>query len=175
MYWATSVVSGFATLWTIARQAPLSMGFSRQEYWGGSPFPLHGDFPDPGIEPTSLTPLTLASGSLPPAPPGKPNITHVHCKHLENTKEIRMWKSQLTPLTHKKHCQHFGEYSSSPFLYLWVILSEKKLELDTKRNCHILHCGEIILVYTWVNLNFMLTERAYRWPIKHILYICFSY
>ena len=41
------------TPWTVARQAPLSLGFSRQEYWSGLPFPLQGDLPDPGIEPTS--------------------------------------------------------------------------------------------------------------------------
>ena len=42
-----------ATLWTVAYQAPLSMGFSRQEYWSGLPFPSLGDLPDPGIEPGS--------------------------------------------------------------------------------------------------------------------------
>ena len=42
------------TPWTVARQAPPSMGFSRQEYWGGLPFPTLGDLPDPGIEPLSL-------------------------------------------------------------------------------------------------------------------------
>ena len=41
----------FVTLWTVAPQAPLSMGFSRQEYWSGLPFPSPGDLPDPGIEP----------------------------------------------------------------------------------------------------------------------------
>ena len=41
----------FATLWTVAYQAPPSMGFSRQEYWSGLPFPSPGDLPDPGIEP----------------------------------------------------------------------------------------------------------------------------
>ena len=41
----------FANLWTVARQAPLSVGFSRQEYWSGLPFPSPGDLPDPGIEP----------------------------------------------------------------------------------------------------------------------------
>ena len=44
----------FATLWLIAHQAPLSMEFSRQEYWSGLPFPSPGDLPHPGIEPTSL-------------------------------------------------------------------------------------------------------------------------
>ena len=51
-----------ATPWTIACQAPLSMGFSRQEYWNGFPFPSPGDLPNPGIEAVSLTSpaLTLA-------------------------------------------------------------------------------------------------------------------
>ena len=43
----------FVTPWTVAQQAPLSMGFSRQEYWSGLPFPSPGDLPDPGIEPRS--------------------------------------------------------------------------------------------------------------------------
>ena len=48
------------TLWTVARQAPLSVGFSRQEYWSGLSFPSPGDLPDPGIEPASLMSLALA-------------------------------------------------------------------------------------------------------------------
>ena len=48
-----SVVSDSATPWTVAHQAPQSMGFSRQEYWSGLPFPSPGDLPDPGIEPRS--------------------------------------------------------------------------------------------------------------------------
>ena len=47
-----SCVRLFATPWTVARQARLSMGFSRQEYWSGLPFPSAGDLSDPGIEPT---------------------------------------------------------------------------------------------------------------------------
>ena len=50
-------------------QAPLSMGFSREEYWSGLPVPSPGDFPDPGIEPGSLT---LQADSLTSDPPGKP-------------------------------------------------------------------------------------------------------
>ena len=49
--WSRSVVSDSATPWTVAHQAPLSMGFSRQEYWSGLPFPSPADLPDPGIEP----------------------------------------------------------------------------------------------------------------------------
>ena len=48
-----SHVQLFATLWTVAHQALLSMGFSRQEYWSGLPFPASGDFPDLGIKPVS--------------------------------------------------------------------------------------------------------------------------
>ena len=65
-----SHVQLFATLWTIPRQAPLSMGFSRQESWSGLSCPPPGDLPDTGINPHFLSPA-LASGSLPLAPPGK--------------------------------------------------------------------------------------------------------
>ena len=62
----------FLTLWTVALQAPLSMGSSEQEYWTGLPCPPPEDLPDPGIEPVSLMSPALANGSLPLAPPGKP-------------------------------------------------------------------------------------------------------
>ena len=57
-----SCVQLCATLWTVARQAPLSVGFFRQEYWSGLPCPPPGDLPDPGIEPTSLMSPALAGG-----------------------------------------------------------------------------------------------------------------
>ena len=50
-----SSVQRFATPWTVAYQVPLSVGFSRQEYWSGLPFPSPGDLPDPGTEPGFLT------------------------------------------------------------------------------------------------------------------------
>ena len=55
--------------WTVAHQVPPSMGFSRQEYWSGLPFPSPGDLPNPGIEPRSPT---LQADALTSAPPGKP-------------------------------------------------------------------------------------------------------
>ena len=58
----------FATLWTVARQAPLFMGFSRQEYWSGLPFPSPGNHPNPGIKPGSPA---LQANSLLSEPPGK--------------------------------------------------------------------------------------------------------
>ena len=56
------------TPWTVARQVPLSMEFSRQEYWSGLPFLSLGDLPDPGIKPRSLG---LQVNSLLSEPPGK--------------------------------------------------------------------------------------------------------
>ena len=58
----------FATPWTVAYQVPLSMGFSRQEYWSGLPFPSLGDPPNPGIEPRSPA---LEADALLSEPPGK--------------------------------------------------------------------------------------------------------
>ena len=60
--------------WTVAHQASPSMGFSRQEYWSGLPFPSPGDLLDPGIEPRSPT---LQADALTSAPPGKPLNTRI--------------------------------------------------------------------------------------------------
>ena len=62
-----SCIQLFVTLWTVAHQASLSLGFSRQEYWGGFPFPSPGDLPDPGIKPGSPT---LQADSLLSEPQG---------------------------------------------------------------------------------------------------------
>ena len=60
--------STLAMLWTVTCQAPLTMGFSRQEYWSGLPFPSLGDLPNPGIEPGSPA---LQADSLPTEPQGR--------------------------------------------------------------------------------------------------------
>ena len=65
-----SHVQIFATPWSVAYQAPPSMGFSREEYWSGLPFPSPGDLPDPGIEPGSPA---LRADALHSETPGKPN------------------------------------------------------------------------------------------------------
>ena len=66
-----SCVQLFATLWTVASQASPSMGFSRQEYWSGLPFPSPGDLPNPAIKPGSPA---LEADALTSEPPGKPSI-----------------------------------------------------------------------------------------------------
>ena len=79
MWSSLSRVQLFATPWTIAYHAPPSVGFSRQEYWGGLPFPSPGDLPNPGIEPGSPT---LQADALPSEPPGKLKNTGVGCHVL---------------------------------------------------------------------------------------------
>ena len=80
--WKWSRVWLFATPWTVAYQAPMSMGFSRQEYWSGLPFPSPGDLPNPGIEPRSPA---LQTDALPSEPPGKPTVYRV-------SKSLTEWK-----------------------------------------------------------------------------------
>ena len=69
-----SCVQLFATPWTVALHIPLSMGFSRQEYWSGLPFPSPGDLPNPGIEPGSPA---LQADALSSEPPRKPRVIHM--------------------------------------------------------------------------------------------------
>ena len=69
-----SCVRLFASPWTVAYQASLSMGFSRHEYWSGLPFPSPGDLPDPGIEPRCPA---LEAEALTSEPSGKPGDTDI--------------------------------------------------------------------------------------------------
>ena len=83
------------TPWTVAHQAPLSMGFSRQEHWSGLPFPSPGDVPDPGIEPGSPA---LQAESLPSELPKNPKHFIVNMKYIYTPtiyKEINDLLSQI--------------------------------------------------------------------------------
>ena len=72
------VMSNSATPWTVACQAPLSMEFSRQEYWSSLPYPPPGDLPDPGIEPRSPeSQSALADRFFTTGPPGKSYVLPV--------------------------------------------------------------------------------------------------
>ena len=88
------------TPWTVACQAPLSMEFSRKEYWSGLPFPSPWDLPNPGIKSGSPA---LQADSLPSEPPGKPNKkqTISNCllnewNHLTLLGEIKAWRMCFT-------------------------------------------------------------------------------
>ena len=79
-----SCVQLFATPWTVAHQASPSMGFSRQEYWCGLPFPSPGDLPHPGIEPRSPS---LQTDALPSEPQGKSYMLHGEVKKKKRKKK----------------------------------------------------------------------------------------
>ena len=96
----------FATLWTY--QAPPSMGFSRQEYWSGLPFPSPGDLPNPGIEPRSPA---LQADAVTSEPPGKPGGSYSKqwllrgCRRTErsySTFKLRTGGSEEIPLIQGK-------------------------------------------------------------------------
>ena len=79
-----SCIQLFDTLWTVAHQAPLSMGFSRQECWSGLPCPPPGDLPDPGIEPMSPEAPALQVDSLLLSQLGSPCIYTVTQNFIKN-------------------------------------------------------------------------------------------
>ena len=91
-----SVMSNSATPWTVVRQAPLSMEFSRQEYWSGLPFPSPGNLPNPEIEPGSPA---LQADSLQSELPEKPEENHCRLQ------DVRERSEQLK-------CQEPAEYKS---------------------------------------------------------------
>ena len=97
--WKWSRVRLFATPWTVAHQTPPSVGFSRQEYWSGLPFPSPGDLPNPGIEPRSSA---LQEDSLPSEPTGKPVKTNIqtqtqekYCHQIEFAFPSQLWTALL--------------------------------------------------------------------------------
>ena len=102
-----SWVQLFDTLWTVAYQAPLSMGFSRQEYWRGLPCPPPGDLPNPRTEPTSPAFPALAGRFFTAEPPGKPKFTLSPNKiwHIKFSVHLyiiaRTWKQPRCPSADK--------------------------------------------------------------------------
>ena len=119
-----SRVQLFATPWTVAHQAPPSMGFSRQEYWSGLPFPSPGDLPDPGIKPMSPA---LEADALTSEPPRKPNsdkwiyffsLTNIYriliiCPALFKAKMINMCFLSLSGLKATVKNKHGLRYNVS--------------------------------------------------------------
>ena len=91
---------------TVACQAPLSMGFPRQEYWSGLPLPPPGDLPNPGKEPTSSVSLALAGGFFPTAPsvlcrfPGKLHSRHAFSCSLKQPSRRLLPTSHVIPIVH---------------------------------------------------------------------------
>ena len=109
-----SHVQLFATLWTVNFQAPLSMRFSWQEYWGGLPCPPAGDLPNPGIEPISLRSPELTGGFFTTSSPGKPDI-HTSCQEKVPS-SLLIHSGTWSLLLEQKH--KFNKYT---FISKWGI------------------------------------------------------
>ena len=90
----------FVTPWTVARQAPLSIEFSRQEYYSGLPFPTLGNLPNSGTEPMCLVSSVLAGRFFTTMPPGKPLLKSTWGQ-LENVNQQDKLSAQWMP-THNK-------------------------------------------------------------------------
>ena len=103
-----SCVRLFATPWTVAYQAPLSMEFSRQEYWSGLPFSSPGDLSDPRVEPGSPA---LQADSLPSEPPGNPQPLREGCGKCSDVSNFgNKWRKKKE--TACKHCTSVGSIVS---------------------------------------------------------------
>ena len=112
-------------------QAPLSMGFSRQEYWSGLPFPTPGDFPKPQIRPMSLACPTLAGRVFTTVTPGKPVTLHnspiVSCFWSSDSKFIYVDLMNIEITLHIILCLFLGMCAMPKslihfFSNIWVIL-----------------------------------------------------
>ena len=107
-----SCVQLFATPWTVAYQASLSLGFSRQEYWSGLPFPSLGDLPDPGIEPGSPA---LQADAYPLSHQGSPQILKQLCRGKNWVTRAQLGVSpQKLPLIRSRKSLHQTKEAERP-------------------------------------------------------------
>ena len=120
-----SHVQLFVTLWTVALQALLSMGFSRQEYWNGLPCAPPGDLPNPGIEPGFPA---LQADSLPLVPPRKPIIVVISSKNVQV--QVQTFISTYDELP--DNLQSSGQV---PALTQWGICLEEKASSHSYASC----------------------------------------
>ena len=111
----------FATPWTVVYKAPLSMEFTRQEYWSGLSFPSPGDLPDPRIEPRSPA---LCADALPSEPPGKPIYADDPTLMAESEEQLKslLMKVKVTSLSRARL-----------FATLWTVVYKVPLSMEFSR------------------------------------------
>ena len=110
-----SSVQLFANPWTVALQAPLSVEFSKQEYWSGLPFPISRDLPDAGIKPAY--PASLAGEFFAIAPPRKPHMAIMSIQKVHNV---------VNRFFYHESCSHMENKQ-----YLHTKIKEKQLNTET--------------------------------------------
>ena len=129
----------FATPWTVVYQAPPSMGFSRQEYWSGLPFPSPGDLPNPGIKPRSPA---LEADALTSEPPGKPNGSSIY-SFLRNLHTVL--RNGCTNLHSHQQCRRVVFSLPSPAFIVCIIFDDDILPVVRRPLIVILICHSQII------------------------------
>ena len=142
VYVSHSVVSNSATPWTIAYQAPLSMEFSRQEYWSGLLFPSPGDLPKPGIEPRSSA---LWADAVPSEPPGSGKEPACQCRRGRRGRFnpwdwIFYWTSNKEYWIPERQITLVVKSVGAGILHSWVLVSNLtnhliSISLSLKEEC----------------------------------------
>ena len=133
MCYLLSRVWFFVILWTVASQAPLSMEFSRQEYWSGLPFPSPGDLPDSGIE---LRSPSLQVDALPSEPPGNPIMYNIQSIQI-----ITLWTVKIkSHHLNKTKSQVFASFLSSHLVLMPEIMVRNYIPNNQSRNRYIKVC-----------------------------------
>ena len=119
-----SRVQLFVTPWPVALWTPLSLGFSRQEYWSGLPLPLPGELPHPGIEPTCLMSPALAGRLFTTEPPhfNRKTRKKSHVKHHLNTDETWVTPLVITGMSACFSIRGCGSRMYVPALAVMLIL-----------------------------------------------------
>ena len=131
----------FVTPRTVVCQAPLSMGFSRQEYWSGLPFPSPGDFPDPGIKPRSPAAPALHTDSLPLSHGGSWDLLQL----------------LLAPIYHRDNDSR-REKAESLFQPLWTVTDSLDLQSWP--------CVPFTFRLNRSSLNWALASTAIKWSYE---------
>ena len=124
-----------ATPWTVAHQAPLSMGFPRQQYWSGLPFPSSGDLPDPGIEPTSPASPALAGRFF----TTEPNSAEKDIKAPNNLKSLHVALFQFRLPIYSFNQDIWtvpGEGNGNPLHFAWRVPWTEEPGLGSRRVGH---------------------------------------
>ena len=184
-WWSShSVVSDPVTPWTVAHQAPLSMGFSRQEYWSGLPCPSLGDLPNPGIKHGSPT---LQADSLPTKLHGKIykgvlalpktcstqlGLPEAHRSGWKQVSQGHSLKDKFSSVQSLSHIQFFGiPWTAARQASLSITNSQSLLKLISVEsvmpsNHLILYCPLLLLPSVFPSIRIFSNESALciRWP-----------
>ena len=133
----------FATPWTVAHQAPLSTGLSRQEYCSGLPFPSPGDLPDPGIKPEPTASPALEGGFFTTVLPGKPQRTHRPIRsHIHEAKS----QGLCGQVDFDSNPSCFFT-TKSPFLHMGLSYTIYRKKSNWNWNIYVIICLNIVFSY----------------------------